>query len=247
MVLQETRIQLSKAILLRDALTNEPVSSGIQIHSLSGGRMEKKGGGYVLFLGVDGPEIEIEVESPIYQTRNICLQSDQGEELEEILMYPSMAYPRRAGYTAVKGKAEPGSTLRFHVEDERSACRLFGSYKKGEEQIAFYVKNKAAGTLWYICKKKDTSGVYFALKNRAEDSEAYLLRKPLDMNYLIKDTVVYPAQETIADENGDFYMLLQDLPQEKCLLHYSYEQAGTEKQREVEIVQAAENVILEED
>ena len=50
MLLQETKIQLSKAVLLRDALTSEPVSSGIRIHSLSGGRIEKKSGGHVLFL-----------------------------------------------------------------------------------------------------------------------------------------------------------------------------------------------------
>lgn len=247
MLLQETKIQLSKAVLLRDALTGEPVSSGIRIHSLSGGRIEKKSGGHILFLNVTEPEIAVEVESPVYQSRKICLKPDQGEELEDVLMYPSPAYPRRAGYTAVRGKARPGSILRFHIEDEKSVCRLFGSYKKGQEQISFYIKNGIVSALWYIRKKKETAGVYFSLKNIAEASEVYSLRESLAQDYQIKDTVVYPAQETVADENGVFYILFQDLPREKCLLYYSSDDEGKKKQGEIEIVQGKENYILEEE
>ena len=66
-------------------------------------------------------------------------------------------------------------------------------------------------------------------------------------DYQIKDTVIYPAQETVADENGTFFILLQDLPQEKCLLYYSKDDEGKEKQGEIEIVQGKENYIIEED
>lgn len=246
MLRQEIKIQLSKAVLLRDALTGVPVSSSIWIRSLSGGRVEKKSDGYVLFLDVTEPEIEVEVESPIYQSRKICLKADQGAELEDVLMYPSPAYPRRAGYTAVRGKARPGSILRFHIEDEKNVCRLVSDYKKGEEQISFYIKNRIAGALWHIRKKTAKSGIYFALKNMAEDSEAYYLREPLEQDYQIKDTVIYPAQETVADENGEFYILFQELPQEKCLLYYSYDKAGKEKRGKIQIVQEKENYILEE-
>ena len=81
MLLQETKIRLSKAIFLRDAFTGEPVSAGIRIHSLSGGRMEKKAGGYFLFLDVDSSEFEIQVESPIYQSRKLWLKKDCGVEV----------------------------------------------------------------------------------------------------------------------------------------------------------------------
>ena len=99
----------------------------------------------------------------------------------------------------------------------------------------------------YIRKKKEPSGVYFSLKNIAEASEVYSLREPLAQDYQIKDTVIYPAQETVADENGTFFILLQDLPQEKCLLYYSKDDEGKEKQGEIEIVQGKENYIIEED
>ena len=85
------------------------------------------------------------------------------------------------------------------------------------------------------------------MKNIAEDSEVYSLREPLSKDYQIKDTVIYPAQETVADENGAFYILFRELPQEKCMLYYSNDEAGKEMQREIQIVSAKENYILEED
>lgn len=241
MVLQETKIKLSKAVFLRDALTGEPVTTGIRIHSRCGGTIEKKRGGYVLFLGMEGAEVAFEVESPIYQPRSIRLQADGGAELEDVLMYPSPAYPRRAGCTALKGKAAPGSMLRFHIEDESCACRLFANYKKGEEQISFYLKRKSPGALWYIKKKQETTGIYFALNHMEEDSEVYRLKEPLPKAYQMKDTFIYPAFETAADETGAFYLLLESLPQERCTLHYAYENAGKTVQKTAEIFQEKEN------
>lgn len=109
------------------------------------------------------------------------------------------------------------------------------------------MQNGNVSALWYVRKKKETSGVYFSLKNTAEASEVYSLREPLTQDYQIKDTVIYPAQETVADENGAFYILFQDLPQEKCLLYYFNDDEGKEKWGEIEIVQGKENYILEED
>ena len=103
------KIQLSKAVLLRDALTGEPVSSGIWIRSLSGGKVEKRSGGYVLFINATDTEIEFEVESPIYQSRKICVKSDQGAELEDVLMYPSPAYPGR--WVTHPDRADPNPAI----------------------------------------------------------------------------------------------------------------------------------------
>lgn len=246
MVLQETKICLSKAVLLKDAFTGKPVSSGIRICSLSGGRTERKGGGYFLFLDVDGPEFEIEIDSPIYQHRKLPLKSDGGQELEEILMYPSLSYPKRAGHTAIRGRAEPESVLKFHIEDEAGICRLLEDYKDGEPRISFYRKDGGWSDSWYIRKKQEKTGEYFRTRETGADAEQYLLHQPLKSAYQKKDTVIYPAKKSIADENGEFYLLLGDIPGETCILKYFYEQAGKETYGEVEIVCAKENRILEE-
>ncbi len=247
MVLQETKIRLSKTVLLRDAFTGEPVFSGIRIHVPFGGKMEKKQGGYFLFVDVSAPEFEVEIESPIYQRRKICLKSDAGKEPEEVLMYPSPAYPRRAEHTAVRGRARPGSICQFHMENEKESCRLLGDYKRGENSISFYLKGRLSSPLWYIRRKQETSGIYLTLKDIAEDAGPYPLKEPLGADYFMKDTVIYPALESMADEKGDFYLLLPKLSQEKSLLYYSCGEQGKEECGKTEIFQGRENYISKED
>lgn len=246
MVLQETKVRLSKAVLLRDAFTGEAVSAGIRIRSLSGGKTEKRSGGYFLFLDVENPEFEIEVDSPVYQHRKLCLKTDNGEGLEEIRMYPSSAYPMRAGCTAVRGRADPGSLLRFYIEDERGSCRLLSDYKKGEEQISFYIKSGIWGASWHIGQNKEKTGEYFDMGHGDTDTGVYPLNQPLNASYKKKDTLIYPAWESIADEKGEFYLLLGDILKERCMLKYSCRKMGEEISGEAEILRAKENRILED-
>lgn len=242
MVLHETKIRLSKALLFRDAFTGEPVSSGIRIRSLSGGRVEKKTDGYFLFLDVGNRELTIEAKSPIYQPRRLSMETDDGAEVSEVLLYPSPSYPLRTGNTAVRGKALPGCMLKFHLEDEASCCHLIGDYKKGETEISFYRKSSMGSMLWHIRKKQRKTGEYFTLGQVDDDAEVFLLREPLETAYLKKDTLIYPARETAADENGMYYLLLGDVPGESCKLHYSYKDAGGRQvSGEVEIERAKEN------
>jgi hypothetical protein len=243
MVLHETKIRLSKALLLRDAFTGEPVSSGIRIRSLSGGRVEKKTGGYFLFLDVEDKELTIETESPIYQPRCFTLKVDEGAEVSETLLYPSPSYPLRAGNTTVRGRTLPGRVLKFHLEDERSCSRLIGDYKKGEAEISFYRKGSMKNVLWHIRKKQGKTGEYFALGQSDGESEVFRLGEPLETAYLKKDTVIYPAQETIADENGLFYLLLGDMSQELCKLHYFYKDTAGQACGEAKIMRAKENYV----
>lgn len=243
MVLHETKIRLSKALIFRDAFTGEPVSSGIRIRSLSGGRVEKKTDGYFLFLDVGDKELTIETESPIYQPRRFTLEVDEGAKVSEALLYPSPSYPLRSGNTAVWGLASPGRVLKFHFEDERACCHLIGDYKKGEANISFYRKSGMKNMLWYIRKKQRKTGEYFSLGQADDDAEVFSLGEPLESAYLKKDTLIYPAQETIADENGMYYLLLSDIPQESCKLHYFYKDEAGQACGEAEILRARENFI----
>lgn len=243
MVLHETKIRLSKALRFRDAFTGEPVSSGIRIRSLSGGRVEKKTDGYFLFLDVGDRELTIETESPIYQPRHLNMEVDDGAELSEVLLYPSPSYPLRAGDTAVYGQTLPGRVLKFHLEDERTCCRLIGDYKKGETEISFYRKSSMRNMLWHIRRKQEEAGEYFTLGQTDDDVEVFPLGEPLESAYLKKDTLIYPAQETIADENGMYYLLLSDMPGESGRLHYFYTDKAGQACGEAEILRAKENYI----
>lgn len=246
MVLQETKIRLSKVVLFKDAFTGKPVSSGIRIHSAPGVRTEKKNGGYVLFLNVEAPEFEVEVDSPIYRNRKICFKADAGEELEEILLYPSPSYPRREGFTTVRGRSEPGSVFLCYIEEEKVSLRLLTDYQAGETQISFYRKNGIWSALWHIGKKQENAGEYFHSGDSDADSEIYQLKQPLKSDYRKKDTVIYPAKECMADENGEFYLMFEDIPEKTCILKYFYKCAEQEIYGETEIIRAKENRILED-
>lgn len=244
MVLQETKIRLSKVVRLRDAFTGEPVSSGIELLCLSEGRLEKKREGYFLFLNAGDGEFEIEVKSPVYQRQRIKLKADKGACVKEILLYPSFAYPFRQGISSVRGRAKPKSVIKFHVGDAQTGCRLIDDYKKGREEISFYLKGKIQNMFWYIRKKHQDEGEYFCIEYPEEEGEVYRLRHPLKEDYQKKEAVICPAQASIADEDGEFYLLLAELPKDKCILHYSCESGDKVTDGEAEIVRGRENRIL---
>lgn len=244
MVLQEMKIRLSKAVRLRDAFTGEPVPAGVTLRALSGGSVVKKREGYYLFLDVKSPVFEIEVESPVYQRQKIKLLADSGACVEEILLYPSPAYPLRQGVTIVRGKTEPGSMLRFHVRDSQGNVRLIRDYRKGEEEISFYIKDGVPEVFWYVWKKGQDEGEYFRAERSLEEGELYRLKRPLACDYQKKDTLICPAKESIADEEGEFYLLLSDIPKEQCILHYSCDSGDEVTEGDVEIVHGCENNFL---
>ena len=241
MVLQERKIRLSKAVRLRDAFTGEPVSAGGTLRTLSGGRGEKKREGYFLFLDVGSPVFEAEIESSVYQRQKLHLPADSGACVEEILLYPSPAYPLREGVTVVRGRTKPGSVLRFHVRDGQGNVRLIRDYRKGEEEISFYIKDRISGMFWYVWKKGKEEGEYFRADRPGEEGEQYRLKKPLAWDYQKRDTLICPARESIADEEGEFYLLLPELRQERRLLHYACENDGEVTEGELEIVRGREN------
>lgn len=220
MLLQETKIRLSKAVLLRDSFTGEPVTSGVRVSSLSGGRAERKNDGYLLFLDVLGAEFEVVLDSPVYQRKRVLLKADRGEEVEEVFLYPSQAYPMRQGCTIVRGKARAGSLLRFYLEDAKKDCRLLADYKKGDGHISFYWKGGAFPPLWHIKEKQNGEGEYFLVK-AGDGQEPFQLAKPLQSPYQKKSAVACPAMETAADEKGEFYLLVRGMAQETRVLHYT--------------------------
>ena len=244
MVLQETKIRLSKAVRLRDAFTGEPVSAGVRLRTLSGGRVEKKREGYFLFLDVGSPVLGMEVESSVYQRQKLELSVDFGACVEEILLYPSPAYPLRQGVSAVRGRTKPGSVLRFHVRDSHGNVRLIRDYRKGEEEIFFYIKDRIPGVFWYIQKKGQEAGEYFRAQRPEGEREQYTLKKTLACNYQKKDTLICPAQESVADEEGEFYLLFSEPFEEKCILHYACEYEGKVTEGEAEILRGCENRLM---
>lgn len=235
-ILQKIHIRLSKVLLLRDAFSEEIVTNGIQVRIVPGGRRPvMKPGGYWLFLDMGQEEFEVEMESAIYQRRRVRLKPDQGEETEEIFLYPSGAYPVRAGQTMLRGTAAPGTAFWFHLEEGTPEGRLIHDCKKGDQEISLFMRG-AAGTRrkWYIRDKGKKVGEYIQIREFPDELQKCRLLRPLRSDYRKKDTSVFQAYECAAGDDGEFFLLLDHLKEQKYQLHCSYIKDGKEFQQETE-------------
>ena len=90
----------------------------------------------------------------------------------------------------------------------------------------------------------EEEGEYFRTEHPGEEGERYRLRQPLSRTYQKKDTLICQAQESMADEEGEFYLLLPDPGRETCLLHYSCESKGKVAEGEAEILKGHKNSLF---
>lgn len=223
MLYDKRNVSLSKVILLKDAFSEETVANGIQIRGLQGAKPVLKPGGYILFLNLEQKEFEVEIDSPIYRKRKVRLRADNGEEAEEILLYPSEAYPVRAGSTGITGQAPPDAVLWFSLEETERECRLLGDYKKGDGSIRIFQKGKIrrGKTGWYIRDRETEEGEYFEAQELSGEPEVYGLLAPLKSDYRKKDAALYPAFLYRTDESGSLYLPLKSLKKQEYGLHYA--------------------------
>lgn len=242
-LLRKLDIRLSKVILLRDAFSGEALTGGMQIRTFQGDRPVLKPGGYCLFINMAAEEFDVEIESPVYQTRRLLLRADHGEEVEEVFLYPSAAYPLKNHTTVVLGNVRPGSVLRFHLEEEADECRLLCDYQEEEKQISIFTKKKPGSRIWFIKNREKKAGEYFQIRPPFSGSEQCRLTKPLKTGYRKRETSLYPAYECIADENGDFYLPLDRLRDRKYKLYYDCKEAEKESSGKADILGTRQNII----
>ncbi len=222
MLHDKRNVSLSKVILLKDAFSEEAVTEGIQIRGISGEKPVLKPGGYVLFLNLKQEELEVEIESLVYRRRKLQLRADRGEEVEEILLYPSEAYPVKAGSTEILGQAPPDAALWFSLEEAERECRLLCDYKKADNQIRIFQKGKVrpGKRNWYIQNRETKEGEYFEAQELFDEPGVYRLLQPLTSDYRKKDAALSPAFMYRTDESGSMYLLLNSLKKQEYNLHY---------------------------
>ena len=245
--LEKIDLRLSKAVLFKDAFTQETVVNAVRIKTFYGGRAILKQDGYCLFLNVGQEEFEVEVESPIYQSRHLWLKADRGEEVEEVFLYPKVSYPVKTGVTIVQGTAVPGAVIKFHLEDGDWEGKLLRDYQKGEEEIEIFLKGKIkiGNRMWYVRDREKKIGEYCNARVTDAGSEKFGLTCPLKADYRKKDTDICQAYECTADEKGEFYLLIDRLDDRDFRLAYLYSDDGKEVVKEAGIQGTKWNVINE--
>ena len=239
MARQRIDIRVSKAVLFKDAFSEETVANGLQIQVGQGGRYLRKPGGYCLFFHTEQGEFQVEITSPAYQPRKLFLAPDGGRRVEEVYLYPSKGYPRREGCTAVWGSASPCAVFWCHIKEESQECRLLWDYQRGQDQIALFLKKGQGGRRnWFIWDKGKKTGEYFQVHPEYGEGEAHRLCAPLTGDYRKKNAAVYPAWECPIGEDGTFFLLFGQLKEQEYTLCYS---SGEEGFGEIKIFGQKEN------
>ncbi len=243
-VLRTMHVRLSKVILLRDAFSGQAVSQGVRLCTSPQGRLARKPGGYCLFLDMRQEQFEVEIEAPIYQRRKLLLRADGGRAVEEVLLYPSQAYPAGTQVTSIQGHTKPGTSVCFHLEEESRECRLLGDYRQGETRLSLYLgeQDGISAGLWYLRDRETKAGEYVRLCRLPEPPEQWELCKPLRHSYRKKNTAAYPACSCIAGEDGGVYLLLGRLRDQTYKLYGTFPDGG-ETVREWEIQGLKQNTL----
>jgi hypothetical protein len=243
LILQEMKIQLSKVILLKDAFSEKPVVNAVRIETPQGREALLRRDGYCLFLNAGQEAFDIRILSPIYKERSVCLQPDGGEAVEEVLLYPSRAYPVRANETIVCGVLPWQTTLWVYLEDSARECRLLQDYEEGNTRISVFMQgsvNREKRT-WYIWDKEKEEGEFFQMRRCSDASETYVLTSPLKTQYRKKNALLFPAWECPADENREIYLVFDYLKEKEYVLHYFYMEEEKEVCVQVEISGCRQN------
>lgn len=245
MLSEKINVHLSKAVLIKDAFSEETLTTGMQIRVFPDGQPVLKPDGYCLFLNMEQEEFEVEIDSPVYRHRTIRLKADGGEQTEEIFLYPSKAYPVKSGSTWIFGLALPETELWFHFEESGGECKLLCDYHKEDERISIFKKGKngRGKKNWYIWDKEEKTGEYFQVQDNSDEQEVYGLVCPLKSDYRKKNAVLYPAFLYMTDETGELYILLDHLKDENYELHYSFCKKGEKICRKAEIQGRKQNML----
>lgn len=244
MAVQKMQTVVSKAILLRDAFTEDAVTKGIWIRTRQGKTPLGKPEGYWLFLNMGTEPFEAEVRSPVYQPLLLSLKPDGGREVEEFQLYPSRAYPLQEGRTSVLGIAQKETKLWFHLAEGTEEGKLLLDYQKGKPEISVFMENRRAKKSrgWYIWDKEKKKGEYFLVRREPEETERLTLSTPLRESYRKKDALLFPAWQCPSDEKGEFFLLLPKLDQGKYRLCCAYQAAGKTHRAETEISGGSQNI-----
>lgn len=211
--------ELSLVVLAIDDFTDRVITgSGIRMVTEEGGKRSiRKADGYHVFCDLPAQEITICVEGPMYQKQQIRVKPDGGKQIVRVRMIPGPAYPIPGGTTCVRGKAEPGTELRFYFPDPKKSCKLLRDYdpEKHKDRMGLFRPSGIfpEGKRMCICARKGKAE-FFRVLDREE--EECVLEHPLSQAYRKIGTSVYPVYETKAGEDGRFYLYLRGLTGEEC-------------------------------
>lgn len=226
------RIRAGVVLLLYDDLTDRPAQEGLcRVRCRRPLKVVKKQGGILVFLDLPKEAFTIVLESPIYESRTLCIQPDEACQVKKLWMSPGIRYPVPQGAVRVTGRTEPETTVYVACDTGERLLYLLDDYRPADgSQIRLYGRSQPQLEGKQICLSSSKGEARCYLGAELEEGGGYRLSAPLSIEADKLGTRVIQVYSGRADREG-YYQVLVRGPVER-LIGWSRKKDGSEVRRE---------------
>lgn len=221
MIRSQICLKAGLAVVLYDDFTGMPIQNQVVFMTSSQGiKPIRKDGGFYVFLNCSDKVMDICVKSPIYRTRHIHVDLENGKKCPVIKVWllPGSAYPMPFGTTFLEGRAKPNCLIQAACCSPDGALKLLYDYDGGEI-ISLYQSQHVdlEGRTLYLQDKTKTASAYITVTTCINEPEGlYRLHTPLKIPFLKVETDLYPVYSGVSDQDGFYRILMQKVPMNGC-------------------------------
>ena len=177
----------------------------------------RKADGYHVFCDLDGEEVHICMEGPLYQKQILRLPLDGETQIFQVRLLPGATYPIPAGSTCLRGTLKPGSRFLLFFPEQKRSFKLLYDYdpqNRNRELSLFQPARSCLDGKLLCIRNKGEQMEFFRVE--MQKGEVCRLEEPLSGIYKKIGTSVYPVYEAFAKEDGSLYLPIRSLPGEEC-------------------------------
>lgn len=248
--IKHIRMGISLVVAAIDDFNNKPISTN-RLHVWIEGEKPavQKEGGYYVFVNLRQTEFVLNMESKVYDKQQIYIDVRKlfpySKKVLKIRMFPNHSYPIPKNTTCIEGRAEPNSILLAYKEEYMHPYKLQYSYQAGEDKISIFHPEDVdiEGKTLFIKNKDEAQMEFFQVEEKKEEEkEFYCLTLPLTNSYKKIGTVIYPVYTIETDKNGEFYLPIANIYEDK--IKFSFCIKGKENnKKKVELLMGRVNKI----
>ncbi|MEG2439984.1 MAG: hypothetical protein RSB37_00600 [Acetivibrio sp.] len=254
-ICEKVRITLSFAVKVLDDYTQKILNgTHLSIEGCSSFPIWKKEGFY-LFVNVPLRQLVLKVEATNYITERISIDLDKmpGKyPLVKVYMKPSKSYALPDKTTCIEGKGRPYSNIKVFYNTNPNDYKLLYDYKKHrnpeeEKQICIYNPKNSdlEGKSFCIMDKEMKNMEEFRVQEViSQENNTYKMEEDLSLDYKKIGTRICPIFETKTDENGKFFLVIQDIEREDAMCRFLQFSQGDNGKIEKEVLIKAGKVNL---
>lgn len=244
MITSRYTIRVQAVFSFYDIFTGKMIKPGSIGFTLpENGVMTVKEGGYYVLTGCREKEFEVIIESPVYEAVAVKqVLEDTALEVQKVWLSPGKFYRLGKNDAAVTGQAEPGSTVKILCLKPEYVIHLPKDYdpkQDGCNVSVYYVggmdmEGRTAAAVSAIKGKRRVE--FVRIRSLDEKLGLCVTESPFSTVLKKSDTSIYPVFTGQADSQGNYRILLPEIPERGVTCLVSYEDGKKIREKEITVV-----------